>query len=333
MLNNTEGVFRLTQHVEEIVDDISHIGHVELFTPKLQESIQFFYESMGMEIFKQTNEQAYMRCWGDYEQYSIILTQADEPGVGHTAFRVKSPQALERRVKAIEESGIQGWWIDGDVGHGKAYQYRGPDGHLMELYFEAQKYVAPEHLKPTLKNQPQKFLGRGAAVKNLDHINFLSSNPEADGDFAENVLKMRLTEQIRLNDGKRPAVWYRSNNKSYELVYTKDATGTKGRFHHLALSVETNEMIVRAANLFVDQNVFIEYAPSKHAINQTYFVYVYEPGGNRIEICSGGYLVLDPNFEPITWTEEERKRGQAWGNKTIESFHTYGTPIVKEAVT
>ncbi|WP_342558451.1 VOC family protein [Metasolibacillus sp. FSL K6-0083] len=314
----------------EHFDDIVHIGHVELLTPKLNDSIEFFYESMGLEIVKRTDEKAYMRCWNDYENYSIILTQSDEPGVGHTAFRVRSSQALERRVQAIEATGIQGEWIDGDFGHGRAYQYLGLDGHLMELYFETEKYKAPEHLKPTLKNQHQKFIGRGAAVKNLDHINFLSSNPDADGDFAQHVLGMKLTEQIVLDNGTRGAVWYRSNAKSYELVYSRDATGTKGRFHHLALSVDTNEGIWRAANLFIDQNVFIEFAPSKHAINQTYFVYVYEPGGNRIEICSGGYLVLDPDFEPITWTEEDRKRGQAWGNKTIETFHTYGTPIVKE---
>lgn len=322
----------MTGSFVEHSDDIVHIGHVELFTPVLEESVEFFYESMGLEIVKRTDERAYLRCWNDYEQYSIVLTQADEPGVGHTAFRTKSPQALERRVQAIEEAGIKGAWIDGDFGHGRAYQYRGLDGHLMELYFDTEKYVAPEALKPTLKNQHQKFMGRGAAVKNLDHINFLSSNPDADGDFAEQVLGMRLTEQIRLDSGKRGAVWYRTNAKSYELVYSHDATGTKGRFHHVAFAVEHFDAIARAANLFVDQGVHIEFAPSKHAINQTYFLYVYEPGGNRIEICAGGYLVLDPDFEPITWTEEDRKRGQAWGNKTIETFHTYGTPIVKETI-
>jgi catechol 2,3-dioxygenase len=30
------------------------------------------------------------------------------------------------------------------------------------------------------------------------------------------------------------------------------------------------------------------------------------------------------------WTEEERKKGQAWGLKTIESFHTHGTPPVQD---
>jgi catechol 2,3-dioxygenase len=29
------------------------------------------------------------------------------------------------------------------------------------------------------------------------------------------------------------------------------------------------------------------------------------------------------------WTEEERRKGQAWGVKTVESFHTYGTPPVE----
>jgi hypothetical protein len=30
------------------------------------------------------------------------------------------------------------------------------------------------------------------------------------------------------------------------------------------------------------------------------------------------------------WTEAERKLGQAWRVKTIEAFHTYGTPPVEE---
>jgi catechol 2,3-dioxygenase len=314
---------------KESIRDIAHLGHVELLTPKLSESLKFFTDVLGMQEAARKENSIYLRCWGDYEQYSVILTDSPQPGVGHTAFRTVSPQALERRAAEIEAMGLGIGWIDGDIGHGRAYQYRGLDGHLMELYYDSTEYEPPEHLRPALKNQPQRFTGHGVAVKHLDHINFLSSNAEADGDFAENVLGMRLTEQIQLNDGRRPGVWYSPNNKSYELVYTLDATGSRGRFHHIALSVDTNEAIWRAADLFVEHGVFIEFAPSKHAINQTYFVYVYEPGGNRIEICSGGYLVLRPDWKPITWTEEERAKGQAWGNKTVESFHTYGTPLVE----
>jgi catechol 2,3-dioxygenase len=52
----------------------------------------------------------------------------------------------------------------------------------------------------------------------------------------------------------------------------------------------------------------------------------YEPGGNRVEVANAGArLILAPDWKSIVRTEEERKKGQAWGLKTIESFHTHGT--------
>lgn len=318
----------MNQH-EEIIQDIAHLGHVELLTPKPEESLKFFKDVMGMQEVTRRDESVYLRCWGDYEQYSLKLTASKQAGIGHTAMRTMSPQALERRVKAIEASGYGIGWTDGDFGHGKSYHFRDPDGHLLELYYESEKYQPPEHLRPALKNQPQKNTGQGAAVRSLDHINFFSSNVEADGAFMVDQLKMRLTEEIVLDTGYHAALWYRVGHKSYDVVYSHDSTGSKGRLHHFAFEVETFEQIARAADIFVENGVFIEFSPSKHAINQTYFVYVIEPGGNRIEICAGGYSVIAPDFEPVTWTEAERKKGQAWGNPTVSSFHSYGTPNVE----
>jgi catechol 2,3-dioxygenase len=31
----------------------------------------------------------------------------------------------------------------------------------------------------------------------------------------------------------------------------------------------------------------------------------------------------------VVWSEADRAKGQAWGVKTVESFHTYGTPPVE----
>ena len=93
------------------------------------------------------------------------------------------------------------------------------------------------------------------------------------------------------------------------------------------------DVFAELAQLFVDAGVSIEAAPSKHGVAQGFFLYGLEPGGNRIEVTTGGYSVYDPDFEPIVWTAEERARGQFWGVKTIESFHTYGTPDVAAGVT
>ena len=37
---------------------------------------------------------------------------------------------------------------------------------------------------------------------------------------------------------------------------------------------------------------------------------------------------LDPDQPVVEWSEQERKKGQAWGMKTIETFHTHGTPDI-----
>jgi len=107
---------------------------------------------------------------------------------------------------------------------------------------------------------------------------------------------------------------------------SRDAYGLNGRLHHAAFWVDTREECLRAADIWLDAGIEIEAAPSKHAIAQGFFLYGIEPGGNRIEVTTGGRFVYDPDEPVVVWTEEERTKGQAWGVKTVESFHTYGTP-------
>jgi hypothetical protein len=44
---------------------------------------------------------------------------------------------------------------------------------------------------------------------------------------------------------------------------------------------------------------------------------------------SDARFVSDPDEPCAVWTEAERAKGQAWGVKTVESFHTYGTPVAR----
>ena len=312
----------------ELIQDVAAIGHAELLTPKAEESLRFFVDVLGMEVEATEGQSVFLRGWGDYARYSLKLTESDTSGLDHMALRAWSPEALERRVAAVEATGLGEGWIDGDLGHGPAYRFRDPDGHLMELYFETEKYDPPEHLKPSLKNQPQRYVGRGAAVKRLDHINLMAADVRPTREFCEDVLGYRLYERIELDDGTEAGAWMSLSIAAHELIYVADAHGARGRLHHLAFWVDTREECLRAADLFLDNGVEIEAAPSKHGIAQGFFLYGFEPGGNRIEVTTGGYLVYDPDPEPTVWTEEERKKGQAWGVKTVESFHTYGTPPV-----
>jgi catechol 2,3-dioxygenase len=312
-----------------VIGDLAHIGHVELLTPRPQESLDFFLDTLGMEEEARDGASVYLRGWGDWQRTSLKLTESDRAGIGHMALRAQDPAALERRAAAIEATGLGRGWIDGDVGHGAAYRFVDPDGHVMELYYEAERYDPPPHLRPALKNQPQRYVGRGCAVKRVDHVNLLAADVSASRVFAQEQLGYRLYEQIILDDGSEAGAWLSLSIAAHELIYVADAYGARGRLHHVAFWVDTREEVLRAADVFLDHGVHIEAAPSKHAIAQGFFLYGYEPGGNRVEVTTGGYFVYDPDFQPIVWSEAERARGQAWGVQTVESFHTYGTPVVR----
>lgn len=314
--------------VQEPIRDIAHLAHIELLTPKPEESLVFFRELLGMEEIHREGQSVFLRGWGDVSLYSLKLTEAKQAGLGHVGLRTYSQAALERRAYDIERSGFGIGWFEGDYGHGRSYRFTDADGHMLEVYYEAEKYKAPQSLKPSLKNMHQKFTARGASVTSLDHINLFSSNVDADSSFYMEYLGFRLSEQAVTEQGTQATAWLHVTNKSYDLAISLDKTGHKGRFHHAAFKVESLEMVMRAADIFLDHGIYIEAAPAKHVAGLTSFVYVYEPGGNRIEVCSGGFLILSPDWETITWTPEERKKGLAWGNSLPSTFHTYGTPNV-----
>jgi catechol 2,3-dioxygenase len=319
----------MSMTMSEPVFDVAHLGHVELLTNKPEASFDFFTRIFGLTESGREEDSVYLRAYDDYEFHTLKLTASKTTGMRHVGYRATSRQALARRIAAIEQMGLGMGWTDGDLGHGPAYQFRDPDQHVFELYYDTRRYEAPPQQRPALKNQAQKFPARGIATRRIDHLNLLANDVAAIRDFMPKAMGSRITEQIVLDDGSVGGCWFTVNNKSYDIAYTRDHAGANGRFHHVTYAVDQREHILQAADIFLENSVPIETGPHKHAIQQTFFLYVFEPAGNRVEVANAGArLILAPDWQTVTWTEAERSKGQAWGLKTIESFHTHGTPPV-----
>src|SRR5262249_29852161 len=54
--------------------ELAHIHHAELLTTRLDESLRFFVDVLGMEVESQEGGSAYLRGWGDYARYSLKLS-------------------------------------------------------------------------------------------------------------------------------------------------------------------------------------------------------------------------------------------------------------------
>ncbi|WP_447946259.1 VOC family protein [Microbacterium lacticum] len=311
--------------------DIAHVGPVELYTPRLEESVDFFTRLMSLREVHRDESSVYLHAWDDYQSWTLRLIQNPTAGIARTYLRASSPDALTRLREELRESWSLAGKDDSAHGLGEVTLFDDPDGHPMGVYWDVERYTATDD-PPALKNQAAALPNHGIRVRRLDHVNYLTGDVPTTSDFLAEVLGARCTERIVKDDGSAAAIWYSVCNKSYDLVYTEDWTNARGRLHHIAFATDTREDILRAADLFLEAGIHIETGPHKHAIQQTFFLYVWEPGGNRIELCNAGArLVLAPDHETITWTLDERKKGQAWGLKTIETFHTHGTPIIENS--
>ncbi len=69
--------------------------------------------------------------------------------------------------------------------------------------------------------------------------------------------------------------------KSYDFANTRDHTGTRGRFHHVTYAVDSREDVLRAADIFLENGVYIETGPHKHASRHFFCMSM-----NRVEIES-----------------------------------------------
>jgi len=311
------------------MNDVSYLGHIELGTPKMEESLWFFTEMMGMAETAREGQSVYLRCWGDVDRTTLKLTESRDAGLLHTGWRTNGPDALERRVASLEASGRGIGWVEGDVGHGAAYRFTDPDEHLMEVYWDVERYQCSDADRSHYKNTPQRLSNRGAMVRRLDHLHVLCNDVPLNRGFMSEQLGFKLRENVVLDDGTELSSWNSVTPLVHDIAYSLDgAVGAKGRLHHAGWLLENREDILRAADIFSDNGIFLESGPSRHKISHQFFLYLYEPGGNRIELVTGGYLIFHPDWEPITWSEADRKHGQAWGLHLPPSFHSYGTPVV-----
>lgn len=316
---------------DEPLHELAHLGPHSLRTPDPVGTVRYFVDLLGMDVVAQDGNATYLRAFGNYETWSLKVIGADQAGAEWVSWRTTSPQALSRRVDWLEAHGHSGEWVPRDRGIGPYYEFGDPDGHAFRLYHETQRYLAPEGKRPVVPTGFQAHPGRGAGVRRLDHVNLLARDVRACREFWETGFGLRTWEIVRLPDGAgEAAAWMSSSIQGHELIYTQERTHARGRLHHFAYLVDSREEVLRAAEIVADARIHIEAGPSRHTAIQGFYLYTREPGGNRIEIANGGYLVFAPDAEPYIWDARTWQAKPGWGAPLPPEFHLYGTPDVKE---
>jgi catechol 2,3-dioxygenase len=283
---------------------IAHLAHIEVLTPTLEESLRFYQDVMGLQVAGRHDRSVYLRGWGEWSHHSLQLTESDTTGLGHIAWRAAGTAELEEAVQRLEEVRAGEGWFTDSVGHGPAYRYRGPGGHLHEIFWEQERYQAPEDQRSTFPNRPQRYVPRGVAPRQIDHVTVATQDPWGDAHWYRDVLGYTFTEYMAIGEkGDTPVfTMVTTNEKSHDLGLVKDHSDARGRLHHFAFWVDSRDELLRSADVLINAGVPIEYGPGRHGMGEQDYLYVREPSGVRVEVNTGGYRLYIPDWEPVKWT-------------------------------
>lgn len=308
--------------------EVAHLARTELLTPNPDGTLWFFTKLLGMYETHREGQSVYLRGYEDPYQWSIKVTEAPQAGLGHAALRTTSAEAVDRRAKSLRDANVDISWTEDEFGYGKTLQFESPDGHHLSLVWEADKYQAPPELQSKILTRPSKKPLQGLPVKRIDHLNVMASDVTPVKETFERHLGFQTRERV-VDGNVEIGAWMSTNILGHEVACMRDTLGERGRFHHVAMFYGIPQHNIDAAEMFREYDIQIECGPDKHGITQGSFLYVFEPGGNRIELFGDvGILQFEPDYQTRTWQMSDIDTGLAIGGAKLpfETYFTYGTP-------
>ncbi|MFQ6155247.1 VOC family protein [Micrococcus luteus] len=312
---------------------LSHLSYVAITAPDVEKSVKFYEEHVGLDVVDRVGEDVYLRCWGDYYRYSVVVKPGSEPSLATMAWRTTSAEALDEAVRRIEAKGIAGEWVDLQA-FGKGYTFVGPWGHSMTLHWDVEHYRAEANasIYPDRPGRRSRHLG---APRQLDHVTIAASDVDAFAAWYNEVLGFRIMARTVLDEAPLSVFSVlTTNEKSHDLGVVLDGSTRAGRVNHYAFWVDTREDLLQAADVLMENGTPMEYGPSIHGIGEQNFLYFREPSSLRIEMNTGGYRNYVPDWEPNTWKpslgSNNFYRNSAMPMSMTESFPAADGPSATE---
>ena len=301
--------------------EIAKLGYVALVTPDLEKSLHFFKEVIGLEETAVIDGVHYLRAWGDFQHHTLSIEKGGSGHVKYIGWRTKKREDVEGFKQLLDQDGINVDYFEAGTtpGIGEAIRFKLPSGHTFELYYDIERPLVEEGRKSILKNQTYKAWAKGVSPRRIDHVNIHTST---DAGITYDFLKQlgfNMREYLRDDNGDVIAGWMSVTQLVHDLaVAQKPALPSPARIHHISYWSDDSQDILRAADILREHNIdFI--GPGKHGISQALYLYVMDPGsGFRVELFTGGYLIFEPDWEPVEWTMKERAFGNTYWGDTVQ---------------
>ncbi|GAA0789031.1 catechol 2,3-dioxygenase [Marinobacterium sediminicola] len=278
-------------------------GHVQIRVLDLDEALQHYVDLLGLiEMDRDDQGRVYLKGWTEVDKYSVVLVEADQPGMDFMGFKCLNEATLDELQRALTDYGVEVDEIPaGELKDcGRRIRFQAPTGHQFELFATKEqtgRYGVGNH---NPEAWPRDL--KGMKAQRFDHCLLYGPNLDQTYDLFREVLGFDLCEQVMTPDGKRVAQFLTTSMKAHDIAFIDHPES--GKFHHASFFLETWEDVLRAGDLISMTDTSIDIGPTRHGITHGQTIYFFDPSGNRNEVfCGGDYFY--PDHEPITWDADK----------------------------
>ncbi len=278
-------------------------GHVQIRVLDIEEALKHYRDLLGLiEMDRDDQGRVYLKGWTEVDKFSVVLRQADAPGMDFMGFKVLNEEVLAGLEQSLKDYGLNVEKIPADELNscGRRVRFTAPSGHDFELYAEKEQTgkwglekVNPEAWPLDLK---------GMKATRFDHCLLYGTDIKATYALFRDVLGFDLAEQVVDPEGNQAAVFLTASMKAHDVAFIE--CPEPGKFHHASFFLETWEDVLRAADLISMTDTSLDIGPTRHGLTHGKTIYFFDPSGNRTEVfCGGDYHY--PDHEPVTWKAED----------------------------
>lgn len=294
-------------------------GHVALRVLDLGAALYHYTEVLGLiETDRDEKGRVYLKAWDEHDHHSVVLRQAETPGMDYMGFKVDSKATLDQLAKAVSDFGCKVESIPAGEhkATGERIRFAIPTGHHIELYSE-KKQVG--NGIPLRNPDPWPEGLKGMAPARFDHCLVYGTDVDGSVELFTKVLGFGMSERVM--DGETiVGAFLACNTRPHDIAFIRHPEPDK--FHHAAFYLNSWEEVLKAADIISRRDVSLDIGPTRHGITRGATIYFFDNSGNRNEVFSGGYMYY-PDAPTLTWDADQLGKGIFYHDRKLnERFLT-----------
>lgn len=284
---------------------LSQLAHLELVSPDVEKTVTFLTDVVGLdETGRDDAGSVYFRAWGDYFHHTLKITPGATAGLGHLGWRADSPEALNECVAYLESTGAGIGWVEGDLGHGRAYRFRSPDGHTHEVFWDVVWLKETGQRGSIYADRYASNRRLGVNPRRFDHVTYMVAKFQYGREKAFwQGMGLKNPDEVRISDDIPPVggLWT-IGNLSHDIAVFSDPNiePGQGTFNHVAFNFDSREEVLLALDYFTERGFkSVMGAPTRHKADEGFFIYIIDPGsGILFEFYACARLIFAPDHGP-----------------------------------